>query len=58
MPRSRRSWCSTAAVYIAGDFTHLRNTATGHRVIRHRVAAFDRSTGALVRGFHPKANHR
>jgi trimeric autotransporter adhesin len=44
-------------VYIAGDFTHLRNTATGHRVARNRVAAFDRATGVLVKGFHPRVNH-
>ncbi|MGA8248054.1 MAG: hypothetical protein WB797_14220 [Nocardioides sp.] len=43
-------------VYIAGDFTHLRNTSTGHRVTRDRVAAFNRTTGALVKRFHPNVN--
>jgi hypothetical protein len=47
---------SRTRVFIAGDFTHLRNTATGHRVKRVRVAAFRRDTGALVRGFKPRVN--
>jgi hypothetical protein len=47
---------SRTRVYIAGDFTHLRNQATGTSVRRAHVAAFSRSTGALISGFHPTAN--
>jgi outer membrane protein assembly factor BamB len=49
---------SRTRVYIAGDFRHVRNTVTGKKVRRDRVAAFDRRTGALIRGFHPRANRR
>ncbi len=49
---------SRTRVFIAGDFTHLRNTATGKKVARDRVAAFNRHTGALISGFHPRVNGR
>jgi hypothetical protein len=35
-------------VYIAGSFDNVRNMATGQRVARNRLAAFDRATGALL----------
>lgn len=47
---------SRKRVFIAGDFTQLRNTTTGHNVTRHRIAAFSRTTGALVRHFKPRVN--
>jgi outer membrane protein assembly factor BamB len=47
---------SRTRVFIAGDFTHVRNTTTGKKVRRERVAAFNRRTGALIRDFHPRVN--
>lgn len=47
---------SKTRVFIAGDFTHLSNAATGKQVKRVHVAAFRRDSGALVSGFHPHVN--
>jgi len=47
---------SRTRVYIAGDFTHLRNRVTQKTVRRTRVAAFKRSNGALIARFHPRVN--
>lgn len=35
-------------VYIAGKFSNVRNMATGQRVPRDRMAAFDRASGELL----------
>ena len=49
---------SRTRVFIGGDFTRLTNTGTHERVRKVRVAAFNRKTGALVRGFTARVNGR
>ena len=44
-------------VYIGGTFTNVRNPATDQRADRDRLAAFDRTTGALL-PWNPGANER
>lgn len=44
-------------VYIGGTFTRLRNPLTGQWVDRARLAAFDRTTGAIT-SWNPGANDR
>jgi len=41
---------------IGGTFTALRNPATGQTVTRNRIAAFDRTSGALLTSFSGGAN--
>lgn len=43
-------------VYIGGRFTTLTNSANGHKVNAHGLAALDRRTGALIRTWHASAN--
>ena len=43
-------------VYLGGDFTELRNPATGEALPRDRVAALDRATGAPVDGWAPSVD--
>lgn len=40
-------------VYIGGKFTRLQNTTTGQWVNQARLAAFDATTGDLIRSFEP-----
>jgi hypothetical protein len=47
---------SRTRVFIAGDFTRLTNPSTHKRLHKPRVAAFNRKTGALVRGFKANVN--
>lgn len=44
-------------IYIGGTFTRVRNPVTGQWVSRSRLAAFDRTTGALT-SWNPGANDR
>ncbi|WP_068920831.1 PQQ-binding-like beta-propeller repeat protein [Planobispora rosea] len=43
-------------VIIGGDFTSLRNPATGESVARGRIAALDAATGDLIRTWSPSAS--
>lgn len=44
-------------IYIAADFTKLRNPKTGKTLKRKRLAALEADSGKPVRGWHPSANH-
>jgi hypothetical protein len=43
-------------VYIGGRFTTLTNSANGHKVKAHGLAALDRRSGALITSWHASAN--
>src|SRR5688500_9381760 len=64
-PNARQTWTANGTVYdiltvgsrvyIAGNFSNVRNMATGQRAARSRLAAFDRGSGALL-SWNPGAN--
>jgi hypothetical protein len=65
-PTARDAWTANGTVYaiatsgdrvyIGGRFTRVTNSTTGQVVARDRLAAFDRSTGALIASFSPSAD--